>query len=409
MGRTRVYIKPFEGSGDYASDWIDVSNYTTKIGSVSVDTDSGDFQVGVYRQSNVTIQLNNREGVFSDIDFTGSIFAFKRADSLVKMTWDLDLEPGLCGMVNCGEFFCSEELDVFIGLLSDESFLENARTEAVDFVVLGLEALFSRIDVPFSILANGDAPSDVIYNILNQSLITDLLTIDALNINPEIDSAIDDISKLENVTVKEALDKLLFASNSVMSIVDQVVYVTSRDQTVDLKQTFYGQASTAGAENIITAEKISNGMHRTFNYLTWEDADNLYDDTASIAQYGVRKIEIGSEFYTDNSKREQILQSFGMEFSFPMQELEIKTPLTYDSLARNLLDKVSIDYPTVIVPTEGFGLPICGIAILGDPTTATLPRGLWSFQVPPDRRFKILKKQIDFKKEIILFKLREVS
>jgi hypothetical protein len=405
VGQARVYIKPFGEDGQYVDDWMDVTKYVNKIGEVSIDSDSADFQLGVFRQSNVKLALNNREGLFSDVDFSDSIFRYKRTDSQVKMTWDLIPDPARCGMVYCGQFYTSEELEMFKGLLSDESFTENAKTEVAEFYALGFESVFSRVDTPYSLLAAGDTIKTLIYTILNQTTITDLLTVELANIDPDLNLATDAVASLENKTVREALNVLLQISNSVLYIEDDTIYVSSREETADLKQTFYGQASTAGAENLVTADKISNGLNRTFNYWTWAEATNRFSVDSSINIYGVRKRELDSELFTNTTKRDTILQTFAGEFGDPKQELEIKTKLNYTSLARDLLDKVNIDYPTILVQSPGFDMPICGIAICGE---AVLPRGLWSFSIPSTRYFKITKKQINFDQETLMFKLREV-
>lgn len=406
MSQVRVYITPFLSNGDYVTE-VEVTEQVLALGAIGVDTDSSDYQIGVFRNSSVRLTLNNRDGLFSDVGIDQSIFFYKRADSKVRVTYTEDNNLPYCGTAICGSAILCEELTVFQGLLNDDSFTEEAREEKAEFIVLGYESLFSRVAVPFDAIANGDLVSAIIYALLNQVEITDLLTVDALNIDTSLDLAVDAVADMENLTVKDAIDRLLLISNSVLYIQGTTVYVTNRDATVATIATFYGQASTNGSENIINVRNITNGKNRIFNYLTWRDSPTAYQSNASIRIHGVRKKEIDNSFFTDVAKQLQIQTEIVDEFGFPKQELELIAAITAPLVELNLLDRVAIDYPTVYIPGE-FDLPVCGIAVLGDPQTATLPRALWSLQIPNSRRYKILRKNYDFKSMTATFKLREI-
>lgn len=401
----KVYIKPFDHLGNYEADFIDVTKYVKTIGRLQVDTDSSDYQIGVYKNSNFNIVLNNREGLFSDVTSRRSIFDYTRADSLVKVTYQMDADGPWCGMAICGDSYLSEETEIFLGILSDDSLLENARTEEVTFNVLGLESLFQRAIVPFSSISNGDDVDEAIYAMLNQAPITDILTISLANIVPGIDQTIDVKDDLENMTVKEGLDKLLLVSNSVLKITSQTVYVTSRDPGGSIAMTFYGQASQNGAENIIDIKNVSNGMNRLFNYFTWKDSTAGYSDGTSVAKYGARSKEIDFGIYTNTTKQTNFMTDLATEFKDPKQELDLVAPLDFDTLALNLLDRVSIDYPTIFEADEGESLPICGVAICGE---AILPRGLWAFYLNSARSYKILRKDMNLTNMQVTLKLREI-
>ena len=83
----KVYFKPFEASGSYASTWTEVSDYVTKIGSLKQDIDSADYQLGVFKNSSISLEFENRTGLFNDVDSTKSIFKYKRSDTLVKILY----------------------------------------------------------------------------------------------------------------------------------------------------------------------------------------------------------------------------------------------------------------------------------------------------------------------------------
>jgi len=406
LSRTKVYITPFTEDEVYGEE-IDVTKYVEGIGAIAVDTDSSDYQIGVFRNSSVRLDLNNRKGLFSDISIYQSIFRYKRADAKVRITFLESDELPYCGTAICGEALLVEEVTVFRGLLSDESLTEEAGKEVVSFLALGYESLFSRVTVPFLSISAGDLVSEVIFAILNQSEITGVLTVDLANIDPALDQTLDSVADLENAPGKRTIDDLLLLSNSVLYVVGETVYVTSRDASALVMKTFYGQSSFNGAENVMNIRNITNGKNRIFNYLTWADDTPVFQSSPSVRLHGVKMKEISSTLFTDNVKQLAILEEIVTEFRFPKQELELETPVTQDVIALNLLDRINIDYPTVYVPGE-FDLPICGLAICGDPLTATLPRGLWSLQIPTDRRYKIIKKTLDFKSMKATLKMREI-
>ena len=412
MGAVRVYIKPFDDAGDYVSDWTEVSRYVTKVGAIKVDVDSADFQLGFFRTSSVSLSLNNRDGRFSDVGSSESIFHYTRANSLVKITWAVMPEQPKWGFARAGFCTVSPEVTVFEGLLNDDGFREDANTEVVDFRVLGYDSLFDGENVPFDDISAGDSIQDLIYACLNQTSITNHLTVSLANISPGEDQNSDVVAWLENRSVKEALDKLLLVSNSVAYIENGVIYVTDRTPSVSVVKTFYGQASRSGIENIVNIFNVTNGINRTFNYFYWRDSAAVQKNNAAIQKYKVRKKEIDFEIFTNVTKQGTLLENLLNEFYLPKKEFEISVPVEYDVLELALLDKIAVDYPTVFVPTPGFSLPMCGIAVCGSTSTdvdgATLPLGLWSLTIDVSGEWKILSKEIDLMAEKATFKVRAV-
>lgn len=404
MSVFRAFMKIRDRHGVYETEFREITKYVEKIGDIGIDTDSSDFQIGVFRNANVSISLNNREGIFSDVGQPTSIFPFERKNSIVRLTYNVNNEDVLCGMAICGEAVLAEDVTVFEGLLSDENFLEDAKSEKVTFSILGYESTFANVQTPFAdfTLTTNKA---LIYLCLNQPEITQYLTVDLANIDPSENQTLDDIASFENTTVKEAIDKLVNSANSVLRIVDATVYVASREPTVAIQHTFYGQMSQIGIENIADVKNISNGINRTFNFIRWQDTTLAVDDGDSIRNNGVRLKEINYDFFTDTNKRLNILNAIVDEFGNPKQELDLVSPLVYDTLALNLLDRVRIDYPTVLIAWENNPFPVCGVAICGE---AVLPRGLWSLTIPITRNFKIIKKTISTSKQTLTYKMREI-
>ncbi len=401
----RIYIKPFDDVGVYTS-YTEVTQDVlfSSLGSINQDLDNTEYNIGVFRISNFKISLRNDHGLYSDVDSPQSLFKYKRSESLVKITWEIEEDGPYVGVAESESGYLSEETTIFIGLLNDDSLTMDLTKQTVEFMCLGRESIFSKTIVPFGSIHNGDLYSAVIYALLNQTAITSLLTLSALNITCGTDQTIDSISGLQNKTVTEGLNQLLLASNSVLYVKNDTIYVSPRTASVSVVYMFYGQGSAIGAENIYDVTEIKNGLNKTFNYFTWKDTALYSTDVTTVAKYGAITREIDFDFCTDNTKRQAILDSLKTEFFTPKQEFKISTPMSYDSLIVNLLDKVSIDYPRVYV-VSGSPFPICGVAICG---SAILPKALWDFNVSSTDYYKVVGKSLDMKNAILTFKVRLV-
>jgi len=403
----RVYLQTFDDTGEYTGDYINITRYVISLGNTGIQIDDSDYDVGVFKNSNLTLKLNNRSGKFNDVDTTESIFNFKRKDALVKICYRVNEYGPECGVIKL-DFACGDEVDVFKGLLNDESFRTDANKEDATFKVLGLESILDTTLVNFSSLSVSDSVSEIIYTILNQTEITDILTVSSGNINPALDQDSDAVASLEGQTVREALDEILLFSNSILYIdADDNIIVTDRTASTTSQITFYGQASPNGAENISNIGSYNNGIHRVFNYFQWKDTTTFSQDEDSISTNGLRKKEIDSDIFTDTAKRENFLDALITQFKDKQIEFEISVPLNYNTLALKLLDKINVDYPTPFYTEIGKELPILGLAVLGANTTP-LPNAQWALQISSDTDFKILKKKYNFKNHLVTFKLREV-
>lgn len=405
MARFRLYLKTFDALGNYNSSFQEITKYAEKLGDISLDTDSSEFQIGVFTNSNIAITLNNREGQFSDVGQPASIFKHKRGNSIVKISYDRAEYKFLAGSAIAGESILNREVDLFEGILNDDSSVENAKVQSLQFTLLGYESIFENEIVPFSALSIGMLVSDAIYAILNQANITQFLTVSLVNIVPGLDQTLDDVAIFENMTVKDALNRLLNASNSVFQITASTILVKDRTASVPIIYNFYGQASQSGKENIMDVKNITNGISRTFNFVSWKDTSLAFAVNSSIRLNGTKKKEVEFEFFTNTVKRLNILESIATEFGQKKLELDLVTPLNYDTLDINLLDKVTIDYPTITIPWENFDLPICGQAICGE---AVLPQGLWALTIDAGKNWKVIAKKISVTKYEMTFKLREI-
>lgn len=406
--RFRVYIKPFTEDGVYESDWTEVTEDIGESGFSDIRQvlDDDEYNVGVFKYADFNMQLRNEHGRYSDVGNDRSIFRYKRSDTLVKITWQEQEFDSLAGMVTAGEFISeNEEITVFIGLLNDDASDTDIRDQVVSFKVLGRESKFTRVEVPFGSIANGDTVKAIMMDLLDQSEITDLLTVDAGNINPSENVVVDDVAEFENKTVKEVLDDLLEISGSVLYVKDDAIHVSSRAESAAVEAMFYGQASNNGIENIVDLTNVKTGANRMFNYWTWEDTNLISTDNDSVTRFGVKKKPIGFSSITNDTRRQQILDAYRDEFGQPKIEFTLLTNITPEMLALDLLDKVTVDYPTVFYAAEGSDIPIYGVSRYGE---VKYPIGVWSLTISTVDSFKVMGKILKTKNRQIEFKFREV-
>lgn len=408
MSQVRVFINTFDLLGNY-SGFQEVTNDVDKnsIGTVRQRLDNSAYEVGVFKNTNLNLKLRNDHGKYSDPGVLQSIFVKKRIDSIVKVTWFANDDLPICGSAICGEAMLGDELNVFYGMLNDVASKQDIRDQKIKFSCQGMESLLDRVETNYGSLSGSDVVSDIIYDLLNQSAITALMTVDAGNISVGVDQIPDDITSLEGTTVKGALNKLLEISNSVMyvDVADQTVYVKPRTPGATLDYTFYGQASSIGSENIVDIKNVRTGLNKTFNYWVWKDTNIVSRDIQSVNDNGVRRREVDSKLFTGTTKRTNVLDNFRDEFKDPKQELELTGILDYDTIQLFLLDKVNIDYPTVFEPAQGSELPIYGTATYGEDK---YPLGQWNLTIDTSTEWKVLGRSVDLKKGLIKYDLREI-
>ena len=409
MGAFRVYVKPFDLEGIYQTDFIEVTSDVVKLGDIKQNLDSTDYDLGIFRLSGLKITLRNDHGRFSEPENNRSIFNFKKKDSQIKITWDVRADPLTVGFFKAGE--CgplSNEIEVFRGLLIETTSTSDIESRTIDFDVLGLESLLDRVTVPFSDISDGDDISDVLFEILDQAPITDLLTVSSGNINPGTDQAIDVKASLENKTGKEALgsgEQLLFISQSVLTTENQIVEIKDRTPTAEVQFSFYGPASSLGSQNIIDVKKYREGFNSVVNFWAWDDTSLFASDATSLIKFGVQKKSISADVLTNSTKRQNLLNALRTEFSNPKIELTIVAPLTPNTATLKLLDRVDVDYPTVYLPADGGILPRWGQVKWGD---FVWPVGSFELTISQSTKFKVIGRKISVKNETIEFDLREI-
>lgn len=408
MARVRVYIKPFTPEGVYADEYIEVTDDVVgSPSSVKQDIESSDFDVGIAKNSSFTLKLSNFNGRYEDAGSLYSIFSYKRADSLVKITWDIADQEFNLGTSMLGDYL-DEEVDVFVGLLSDDSAASSLPDSEISFRVLGREALFDRALAPTYASDSPVLASYAILATLNQARITDLLTVSAGNINVgnDIEFASNDAlnTALEGKSARDALQELLFLSNSVLYIDGDDVIVTARTASAATEKTFYGQTSTGGLENVQAISDIRSGQNRLFNYFTWREAPELaVQNDSSVEKYGYFRKELDSDLISVDATRTSIMTALLAEFGDLKKEFTLATPLDYDILALKILDRVALEYPALIVSTTEEA--VYGEAEYG---VDSYPAVNEAFSWLLADELKIIGREVDLANQIVKLKLRKI-
>lgn len=408
MSRLRVYMKTFGSDGEYLPDYREITEdiSATSMGDIRQILDDNVYDVGVFKVSDFQLTLRNENGLYSEPGSLRTLFRYKRADTLIKIVWQIDNVESICGIWPCGGFVAgNEQIEIYEGLLNDDSAETEIREQKAEFKVLGKESLFARVEAPYSSFAPGDLASLIMFRCLNQSPIVDLLGVGSDNIDPALDFTIDDVTGWENSTVREVMSDLLTLTNSVLYIRDGSIYIKSRDEGASVSATFYGQGSNTGIENIMGITNIRTGINKMFNYWTWKDTSLRARDLDSIDRNGIKKKEIEYDEVTDSTKRQNILNELRNEFGQEKMSLNIVVPMTIDFLDLYLLDKVTIDYPTVFYVAEGEVFPIYGVSRYGE---AVYPFGEWSLTLDTNTEWKIMGRSLKLKNQQIEFQLKEV-
>lgn len=393
----------------YVLDWIEITSDVdvNSFASLTQKLDNKEYDIGVFNFGDMSLTLRNESGKYAKVGESNTIFGYKRGGTKVKITYMLQDDPPWCGVAICGQAKIFDEQDIFTGLLVDETTDEDVINQNIVFRVLGLESIFKEVIINFGSISAGDLFSEILYTILNQSKITELITVSALNISVGTDQMIDSITGLQNKTVKETLDTILLLSNSILYIDrENVLHISPRVPSLSVLWNFYGQASVDGPENIQNLSDIRNGLNRTFNFIRWSQTTLAAEDANSTAKFGYRIKEIESDVITDNSKRNAILQNIRDYFGTPKRELELTTIIKdYDIFDLFILDKVSIDYPTVYFIKEGGSYPIYDSSLYDE---AEYPLAEWSLEIDPSVEWMITGRKIDFRNQLITYNLREV-
>jgi len=408
MSAFRFYIQYPTNASEY-SDFIEITEDVNEssVGNLNQKLDSNEYDIGTIKFNKISVKLRNETGKFSEANNPLSIFTFRRDKSILKIEWDMNSDPAYCGSAPCGYAFLSQPIEVYKGLLEDNSSKFDIKSQTITFNFLGTESIIGKTQVPFSALSVSDDMETTIYNILNQTSITNLLTVTVGNINVNYNFTPDSIADLEDKTCLEALNEILLLTSSVLYVRNDSIIVSDRGASASSVFTFYGASSDVGIESLHEISSYTLGLNRTFNFWKWKDTSVKQSFADSIDKFGLRNKELDSTLVTNSTKQTNILNALLTEFGFPKVELDIEVPM-YPQIVEDifLLDKINIDYPADYRGNEDDSLPArYGSARYG---TSKYIQAVSSLIINVATDWKILNRSISIKNHKITFKIREV-
>ena len=367
---------------------MDMTDYVKDggIGTIKLDVDNGDYDIGVFTYGNITLKALNLDGKFNAETDWRSIFTFSRDKAKVEVNF-LD---------NKGDAPIS-----FKGIINEAGTKQDFLKDEVTFKVLSEDSTIRTTKVTGGAISSGTLFSTAIKNILNVPDITSVLAYDESKVNVQLDLEVDDGSWFDNKTTKEALDALMVASNSVMTIENSTMVVRDRLENSSNVFTFYGHGDLFGRENILNIANYNTGIQRMFNSVVVNTREVA--DPALIYTYGMRQKKIDLEFINTSDKMETIGRNILSEFSAPKLEMEIETT-TDVAKDLNLFDLVSIDYPYRVKPANDAVLPTYGVSRYG---TAVYPIIQGNMKIRPVLAFKVIGIQEKPKNFTTRVKLRQ--
>ena len=378
INRYTVLLTPRTAVGVYGTEVdvtkdIDLEDSITAggVSKISREVDQGNYSFGTYVFDAVTLTADNSRGEFnSPDDDPRSIFPFSRDLAKVSIVfYDRD----------------GAETVVFKGLINEEATRTSTSSDTVSFKVLSEASVLRKTTVSPGAISNGALFSAAILAVLNVTTITSVLTVSASNISVDFDRTIDDASALDYLSVKDALDQLLLAANSVLTVDgSSVVKVAPRDPVTVTPFYFYGPQDTFGRENVIAVSEYNTGLHRVFNPISVNG--EVAQDSDMITRYGARPAEFTLAFITSDATAGEIAARMLREFKAPKVELAIVTD-TLTARGLDILSLVGVDYGPVLLPADGGFLPIYGAAKYG---SAKYPKEVGGLRLSANWAYKVI-------------------
>ncbi len=374
--RYSVQITPLHYDGIYG-DVIDVTQdvdisdliMQSGLGRIKKEFDNGDYDIGIFVFGDITLKCINSSGRFNDAHDFRTIFKYKRDLAKIKVLhFDRD----------------DVETIVFEGLINEDGTRADAHKDTIRLKVLSYDSIFDQVQVSGGVVATGVTISTAIKQILNTTDITSVLGFDPSDINVDADFIIDDGDHFTGLTVKEALDGLLIASNSILYIDSNKDIIVSNREEGDNVHELYGEHDPLGRGNILKITEYNSGIQRAFSAVQVNDTEVL--DQAYIDIYGYRKKSISLDFINNLDTEEVISQRILDEFKVPRPECKVKVRAV-DILGVELLDQAKIDHPYRFAPANGQGaVPTVATTVIGE---TQIPKVFGSLKITPNIKWKV--------------------
>lgn len=408
--RYRVYFTPLlDVDTKTYGDEIDVSDRVISdgVGSIKRSIDSSDYDIGVFVYSEVNIKGFNFDGYFNDETDSRSIFPETRDRCKVRVEFEeVEITRNSSGVIT--DTIVTSTI-TFRGIINEEATRLDDGADTITFKVLSRDSVLRTTQVSSGQITDSMDTTDALYSILNVPDITSVLSIDVSDINTDIVLDIDDGSFFDNKGVKDALNSILLATNSILLITDDSeIIIRTRVESTDIDiLNLYGKSDPYGRENIIAITAYNSGKHRVFTSVKIGDTTEEHDQDF-IDTFGYHQKEISTlDFITDAVTQATIATTLLNEFKVPKIEMNVQVAT---SVARgyDLMDRVSVSYPLRKKPDAGKFLPILGATVLGD-SLMPLPNIYGSLMIPSRYGFKIIEIDENPKLFTSVLKLRQIG
>lgn len=403
----QVFFTPLINSdSSLYGDELDVTDHIryTGVGAIRRSIDSSDYDVGVFTFSDLELVGLNTNGYFNENDYR-SIFGSIRDRCKVRIVFnEISTVRNTEGTVLSEDTISTV---TFRGMINDEATRLDITNDTIRFKVLSRDSVLRTTQISGGSVVAGDLFSEAMFQILNTPKVTAVLNISQLNITPDLDLTIDDASFFNDKSIKEALDILLFASNSCMLINDAGdVTIRSRiqDETTDVLN-LYGKNDIHYRENIIDITAYNTGKQRMFTSFLVNDQE--FSNVAFVQSFGFRQKEVTFDFITDPDKVQFIADRLVDEWKTPKVELNVKVP-SHIARSVQLLDRVSVNHPFRLRTAPGTFLPVIGITKIGE-TDQPLPWTFGSVEISPNVKFKVLEIEDNVENFTSILKLRQTG
>ena len=385
----KVYFTPRTALNTYGAE-VEVSANIVSTSNMKKSIDAADFDIGVFYYGDVKLKIDNYGGKFSDQYDVRSLFPYGRDLAKVRVTYNDK----------------NGETTVFNGLVDDKATKFNFEKEEVSLTCPSNDSVLRTLRVSADTVSNGITAQNAFKALLNKSDITSVLTYDETLINPSSNIIIDDGSKFDNIPTRDAIAKLLIATNSVFTITDtNKMKVSARTYNDKVAVSFYGPFSKRGNQNILSLKKYNDGKQRQFTVVKVGDQTSIEQNY--VTDYGYRQKTISNlDFITSDLTELAIAEALSDEFKFPKIECEVELKTSFAKTI-NLLDPVKVDYPLRLVPDTKF-MPVIGATKIGD-ADKKLPNQYGSSKIIWQATFKVIEIKENVKNFTSIVKLRQTG
>ena len=359
-----------DGTGNYETDWVDISDDIVSFGTVSwhLDTET----VGVFTQSTITLVGDNTDKKWdSELQpeslFTGYLTRYK---TLFRVT--IGLKDGSTDVTG----------SVFYGILTDDITL--TETEAI-IVVNSLTEVFREQKASGLSLNATDTASDIVDKVLALQDNTGNVIFDRFITG-------DDIS----VTTTQYVDAVAPEEQSCWEVINRVCLTEDHCAYVGNNGSFYFSPKTSGTAiawkfngagiydedygvNVAKIEQSNHIWTKIYNQVVIEHTDGSYGtagdtwsqgDASSSDKYGERILSF-DEYWLGSDSAPLVAGSLYANYKDPKREV-VLTSSTFNPDLK-LLDRVEVNYyGENSTPTPG----VWGVSVFG--TAYSYGVGLWT-------------------------------